>query len=125
MACFMAPEKNGRQVGSPHRSSNRQDVHSMQVEGFFEWLGQILGTAIRFIVDALSGLFQLVSRASSHFVEGLSEALGMDTSIISIITLILGLMLLWSAIRAFMNASIIMGIIWLMLGLWLLSWIMH
>ena len=97
----------------------------MQVEGFFEWLGQILGTAIRFIVDALSGLFQLVSRASSHFVEGLSEALGMDTSIISIVTLILGLVLLWSAIRAFMNASIIMGIIWFMLGLWLLSWIMH
>ena len=97
----------------------------MQVEGFFEWLGQILGTAIRFIVDALSGLFQLVSRASSHFVEGLSEALGMDTSIISIITLIVGLVLLWSAIRAFMNAAFIMGIIWLMLGLWLLSWIMH
>jgi hypothetical protein len=32
---------------------------------------------------------------------------------------------LWSAIRAFMNASIIMGIIWLLLGLWLLSWIIH
>jgi hypothetical protein len=24
-----------------------------------------------------------------------------------------------------MNASIIMGIIWLLLGLWLLSWIVH
>ena len=49
----------------------------------------------------------------------------MDTSIISIIALIVGLMLLYSAVRAFMRASIIMGIIWLMLGLWLLSWIMH
>ena len=82
----------------------------MQVEGFFEWLGQVLGSIIRFIVDALSGLFNLLSNASSNFVEGLSQALGMDTSIISIVTLILGLMLLWSAIRAFMNASIIMGI---------------
>ena len=51
----------------------------MQVEGFFEWLGQALGTVIRFIVDALSGLFQMVSRASSNFVDGLSRALGMDT----------------------------------------------
>jgi phage shock protein PspC (stress-responsive transcriptional regulator) len=97
----------------------------MQVEGFFEWLGQVLGSIIRFIVDALSGLFNTVSKASSHFVEGLANALGMDTSIVSIITLVLGLVLLWSAIRAFLNASIIMGIIWLMLGLWLLSWIIH
>ena len=44
---------------------------------------------------------------------------------VSIIALIVGLMLLWSAIRAFMNASIIAGIIWLLLGLWLLSWIIH
>jgi len=97
----------------------------MQVEGFFEWLGQALGSVIRFIVDGLSGLFQMMSRASSNFVDGLSRALGMDTSIISIVTLILGLVLLWSAIRAFMSASFIMGIIWLMLGLWLLSWVVH
>jgi len=49
----------------------------------------------------------------------------MDTSIISIATLIIGLMLLYSAVRAFMRASIIMGIIWLMLGLWLLSWVVR
>ncbi|KPG95059.1 MFS transporter [Pseudomonas sp. RIT-PI-q] len=97
----------------------------MQVESFFEWLGQALGSVIRFIVDGLSGLFNLLSHAGSNFVEGMSRALGMDTSIINIIALILGLMLLWSAIRAFMNASIIMGIIWLLLGLWLLSWIIH
>jgi phage shock protein PspC (stress-responsive transcriptional regulator) len=101
-----------------------QDVH-MQVDSFFEWLGQAIGSVIRFIIDTLSGLFNLLSNAGSNFVEGLAQALGMETSIISIITLILGLMLLWSAIRAFMNASIIMGIIWLLLGLWLLSWIIH
>jgi len=97
----------------------------MQVEGFSEWLGQALGSIIRFIVDGLSGLFNLMSHAGGNFIEGLSQALGMETSIVSIITLILGLLLLWSAIRAFMNASFIMGIIWLMLGLWLLSWIIH
>ena len=97
----------------------------MQVQGFFEWLGQVLGAVIRFIVEALDGFFNLLSNAGSNFVEGLSRALGMDASIISIIALIVGLMLLWAAIRAFMSASIIMGIIWLVLGLWLLSWIIH
>lgn len=97
----------------------------MQVESFFEWLGQAIGSVIRFIVDALSGVFNWLSNAGSNFVEGLSRTLGMDTSIISILALIVGLLLLWSAIRAFMNASIIMGIIWLVLGLWLLSWIIH
>ncbi|MDR9752269.1 hypothetical protein RG836_12485 [Pseudomonas sp. SZMC_28357] len=97
----------------------------MQVESFFEWLGQALGSVIRFIVDGLSGLFNVLANAGGNFVEGLSRALGMDTSIISIIALVLGLILLWSAIRAFMSASIVMGIIWLVLGLWLLSWIIH
>ena len=97
----------------------------MQVESFFGWLGQALGSIIRFIVDGLSGLFGALSNAGGNFVEGLSRTLGMDTSIISIATLILGLVVLWSAIRAFMNASIIAGIIWLLLGLWLLSWIIH
>jgi hypothetical protein len=49
----------------------------------------------------------------------------MDTSIISILTLIVGLLFLYSAVRAFMRASIIFGVIWLILGLWLLSWVVH
>lgn len=97
----------------------------MQVEGFFEWLGQALGSVIRFIVDGLGGLFGGLTNAGSNFIDGLSKTLGMDTSVISIITLVFGLMLLYSAVRAFMRASIITGIIWLMLGLWLLSWVVH
>ena len=97
----------------------------MQVECFFEWLGQALGSIIRFIVDWLSGLFGALTNAGGNFIDGLSRTVGMDTSIISIITLIIGLMLLYSAVRAFMRASIIMGIIWLMLGLWVLSWVVR
>ena len=97
----------------------------MQVESFFGWLGHALGSIIRFIVDGLSGLFGARTNAGGNFIDGLSRTLGMDTSIISIITLIIGLMLLYSAVRAFMRASIIMGIIWLLLGLWLLSWVVH
>ncbi|QXI29162.1 hypothetical protein [Pseudomonas vanderleydeniana] len=97
----------------------------MQVEGFFEWLGRVLGSVIRFIVDGLSGLFSLLANAGGNFIDGLARALGMDTSLISILALIVGLMFLYSAIRAFMRASIVLGIIWLLLGLWLLSWIIH
>ncbi|RON10496.1 hypothetical protein BK659_03010 [Pseudomonas brassicacearum] len=97
----------------------------MQVDSFFEWLGQALGSVIRFIVDTLSGLFNALTHASGNFVDGLSRALGMEPSIISILVLIIGLMLLYSAIRAFMRASIIAGVIWLVLGLWVLSWVVH
>ncbi|MDY7563230.1 hypothetical protein QN382_05570 [Pseudomonas sp. 10B1] len=97
----------------------------MRTESFFEWLGQMLGAIIRFVVDGLDWLFKILGHAGGNFVEGLSRTLGMNTSLISIIALIIGLMLLYSAIRAFMRASIISGIIWMVLGLWLLSWIIH
>ena len=90
----------------------------MHVEGFFEWLGQALGAVIRFVVDALSGLFNLLANAGGNFIDGLARTLGMDTSLVSILMLVIGLLLLYSAVRAFMRASIIMGIIWLMLGSW-------
>ncbi|KAF2408332.1 hypothetical protein ACMSI6_14490 [Pseudomonas antarctica] len=92
---------------------------------FFGWLGNTIGLIIHYIVEFFSGLFNMLTNAGGNFVEGMSRALGMDTSVISIITLIVGLLFLYSAVRAFMRASIIAGIIWLMLGLWLLSWVVH
>ena len=97
----------------------------MQVEGFFESLGQMFGAIIRFIVEGLSGIFSGLSQAGGNFVEGLGRTLGMDTSIISIAMLVVGLLFLYNAIRAFMRASIIGGVIWLLLGLWVLSWIIN
>ena len=96
----------------------------MQVD-FFGWLGNTVGLIIHYSVEFFSGLFNMLSNAGGNFVEGMSRSLGMDTSIISIITLIIGLLFLYSAVRAFMRASIIIGVIWLMLGLWLLSWVVH
>jgi hypothetical protein len=90
----------------------------MRVESFFEWLGQALGTVIRYIVDALSGFFGLFADAGANFLEGLSRTLGMDRSLI-------GLMLLVGAFRAFFRRSFIAGVIYLFLGLWLLSWLIH
>ncbi|MDD0977416.1 hypothetical protein [Pseudomonas fontis] len=97
----------------------------MHVEGFFEWLGQALGALIRFVVDGLSGLFNGLTHAGGNFIDGLARTLGMDTSLISILILVIGLMLLYSAIRAFMRASVVLGVIWLLLGLWVLSLVVH
>ena len=95
----------------------------MHVESFIGNLGLWLGTLVRFIVETLNGLFGTITEAGSNFVDGMARALGRDTSIISIAVLIIGLLFLYNAVRAFIRASIIGGVIWLVLGLWLLSWI--
>ncbi|ARQ76389.1 MULTISPECIES: hypothetical protein [Pseudomonas] len=95
----------------------------MHVESFIGNLGLWLGTLVRFIVETLNGLFGAITEAGSNFVDGMARALGMDTSIISIAVLIIGLLFLYNAVRSFIRASIIGGVIWLVLGLWILSWI--
>jgi hypothetical protein len=90
---------------------------------FFETLGQMLGSLIRFIVDSLDWLFSLLAVAGHNFIDGLAAALGMDRSILNIAALVLGLILLFAAFRALFRRSIISGIILLLLALWLLSFI--
>lgn len=91
----------------------------------FEWLGQIFGTLVRLIVDALAWVFDILSGASSAFVNGFSRALGVDSSILSIAFVILGLFLIYLGFSSFLRKRFIRGIIWLLLGLWLLSSLIH
>jgi hypothetical protein len=93
----------------------------MQVEGFFEWLGQAFGTVIRFIVEALSGFFGFFGTAFGSFINGMSRALGITPSLLGIVVLIIGLLLLYAAVRAFLRRKIILGLVWLFFGLWLLG----
>lgn len=93
----------------------------MQVEGFFEWLGQAFGTVIRFIVEALSGFFGFFGSAFGSFIHGMSKALGITPSLLGIVVLIIGLLLLYAAVRAFLRRKIILGLVWLFFGLWLLG----
>lgn len=87
----------------------------------FEWLGQAFGTLVRLIVDALSWLFNLLSGASSAFVNGFSQALGVDSSLLSIAFVVLGLFLIYLGFSSLIKKRLIRGVIWLLLGLWLLS----
>lgn len=95
----------------------------MRTEGFFEWLGRIIGTAIRFIVDLLSGVLGGIGQAIDDFLNGLARAIGMDVSFFSLILLIIGLLLLYAGIRAFIRKSIIGGLILTFLGLVVMSWL--
>ena len=54
-------------------------------------------------------------------IAGMSKALGVTPSLLSIVVLVAGLWLLYLAVRAFIRRSIIAGVIWLVLGLWLLG----
>ena len=93
----------------------------MGVNGFFESLGEAVGSVIRFIVEGLSGFLDVFGSAISSFITGMSKALGVTPSLLSIVVLVVGLWLLYVAVRAFIRRSIIAGLIWLVLGLWLLS----
>ncbi|MCO5785931.1 hypothetical protein DHB74_06130 [Pseudomonas sp. G11-1] len=87
----------------------------------FEWLGQAFGTLVRLIVDGLAWVFDMLSGASTAFVNGFSRALGIDSSILSIAFVVLGLFLIYLGVSSFIKKRIIAGVIWLLLGLWLLS----
>lgn len=93
----------------------------MDTESFFERLGEILGNFIRILVEVLTDFFRMIGQAGANFIDGLSRALGMDPSWISILILIIGLLLLFSAIRAFLRGRVIWGLIVLLLALWALS----
>ncbi len=95
------------------------------MEGFFERLGEALGNVLRFIVDALSGLFGAILGAGAGFLDGLASALGMDRSLIGIAVLVIGILLLVGAFRAFFRRSIVSGVILLLLALWLLGLVIH
>lgn len=93
----------------------------MGTEGFFDGLGEMLGRA----VDLLSGLLDGIWDAMDDFLHGLARAIGMDASLFSFVFLVLGLLLLYSGIRAFMRRSIVGGVIWTVLGLIVMSWLIH
>lgn len=91
------------------------------MDGFFETLGEAVGTFIRFIVENLGALFSAMGGIIGSFINGLSNALGVTPSLLTIAVMLLGLWLLYLGVRAFSRKSFIGGIIWFLLGLWLLS----
>jgi len=87
----------------------------MQDNGFFNWLGSTLGDILRTIVDGVSFVFGKLGSATHEFFGGVARSMGMDASLLNILWIVLGVWMLFTAIRAFARRSIVAGIIWLFL----------
>ncbi|SDJ38137.1 hypothetical protein SAMN04487867_13815 [Vreelandella titanicae] len=99
-------------------------ANAMQTNGFFDEIGETIGEAIRVVVEFLLGIFTNFFGAFGDFIDGLTRSLGINDSFFSIAVLVIGLLILWGGLRAFLRGSIIGGIVRTVLGLFILSWLM-
>lgn len=95
----------------------------MQSEGFFSWIGETLGNAIRAVVEFLASIFANIGGAMDGFIDGLTRSLGISPSIFSLAILVIGVMLLISGVRSLLRGAVLGALIWLVLGLLVLSWL--
>lgn len=93
------------------------------MQEFFYWIGELVGSGIRAAVDGLRWVFEQIDGILNSFVDGLTEALGISSSVFSLAFLLIGLLLIYAGARALMRKAVITGIIWLLLGVLLLSWL--
>ncbi|WP_075881001.1 hypothetical protein [Vreelandella massiliensis] len=96
----------------------------MQANGFFQGIGEAVGEAIQALVAFLLALFTQFFDAFEAFIDGLARALGISPSFFSILVLVIGLWLLWGALRAFLRGAFISGIVRTLLGLLVLGWLL-
>ena len=87
----------------------------MQDEGVFRWVGNALGEILRSLVDAVGFIFSKVGAAVHEFFAGVAGAMGIDPSFLNIVWIVLGVWMLFSAIRAFARRRVFAGIVWLFL----------
>lgn len=93
----------------------------MKAESFSEWLGNAVGAVIRTIIDTLQVVLGSVGDVISGFSAGLAQAIGMTPSAFNYTLLVIGLLLLYGAARAFIQRSLVGGIILLVLAVLLLG----
>ncbi|MBZ0328824.1 hypothetical protein KZO25_00645 [Halomonas sp. ANAO-440] len=95
------------------------------MQDFFTWLGKTLGEIIRFVVDLLIHFFQNLGDAARGFFHGLSASLGVPTTLVSLLILVLGLWLLYLGLRALLRRRLVATLIWGLLGVTVLSWLIN
>ncbi|MES1946113.1 hypothetical protein C84B14_02166 [Salinisphaera sp. C84B14] len=97
----------------------------MDSDNLFHWIGEKLGAVIRFIVDALGWLFDNLYGAIDSFVQGLTGALGINDSILSLLILVIGLAMLASSVRAAIRRRVVAAVVWAVLGVVVLTWLIY
>ena len=71
----------------------------------------------------LGNLFGGLYWAVEDFADGLSDSLGISGSLFSLLVLIVGLVMLYKGLRAFLRGSLLGGVCWVLVGLLVLSWL--
>ncbi|MCM5703607.1 hypothetical protein [Larsenimonas salina] len=90
---------------------------------FFGDVGEAIGAVLKSLIDFLSSIWQNFFGAIDDFIDGVTRSLGISPSVFSIALLVIGLMFLYGAVRAFMRGSILGGAFRLGIGVILLSWL--
>jgi len=93
----------------------------MQSDSFFQWLGSLIGGALRGIVAGVKSLFGGLGSALGDFSTGLAQAMGMSPSLFNLALVVLGVLLLYAAARAAMRRSFLSALVWLALAVLLLG----
>ncbi|GEK72767.1 MULTISPECIES: hypothetical protein [Halomonas] len=92
---------------------------------FFTAIGQFIGHVIRFIVDALGAGLNGLDDAASSLIGGIAGGLGIPANLLSLLVLALGLWLLWKAFSALRRRAVVATLIWVLLGVSVLSWLIN
>ena len=97
----------------------------MNDDSLLNWLGEQIGHIIRVLVDTLSAIFGNGAEGLRDFYQGLAGELGLSGSLMGFVILIIGVLLVFSAIRATLTLRLVSALIFGALGLWLLSLVIH
>lgn len=91
------------------------------MQELFRSLGEIVGLAIRAVLETLEFVFGGFFGAIDGFLSGVTETLGISPSLLSLFFLLLGLGLLYLGIRAFLRRRVLAGVLWWLCALIVLS----
>lgn len=93
------------------------------MEGFFTWLGTLIGETLRWIVDLLVIFFSNLRGSIEGFVGGLSDAMGISPGVFTLLVLFVGIWMLYRALRALLARRLIATLVWAFLALAVLGWL--
>lgn len=97
----------------------------MQPDQLFHWAGEQIGRLIRVVVDALGWLFDHIFGAIDSFYTGLTTELGISGSLTSLLILAVGVLMVLSGLRSLTKRRLIRAGVMILLGVLLLSWLIH
>lgn len=96
------------------------------MDSILDRVGEIIGLAIRFIIDAIRWVFFGIDDAIGRFLNAIGRGIGIENHAVpQLIVVAVGLILFWFAIRAFMARRVVAGIVWTLIGLVVVGWVVR